>query len=166
MLRILMSLMNLAINTPWSDVLAINEALFMAMERRALTWDSWPELNRWWGQAISTLSVRQAGNRLGNNQAPALGGSKRGGDAPPSLPPAKVQKRAVMGVPGDWLRDQNLCIKFNLGRCSTAAPHPSPVVPSNMLRHLCGGCLYMKKGSDGGHGMSTCPNKPGSGFFS
>ena len=61
MLRVLMLLLKLAINTPWSDVIMVNDALFCALERRAIAWDSWPDLNRWWEQALHTISVKQAG---------------------------------------------------------------------------------------------------------
>ena len=166
MLRVLMLLLKLALNTPWTDVIMLNDALFSALERKSITWDSWPDLNRWWDQALLTLNVKQAGRRLASQPPVNPAGPKRGAEVqPPGLPPAKVQKRAVMGVPGEWLREQLICIKFNLGRCTLAAPHQSPVGSSVMLRHLCGGCLFLEKGSDGGHGMSACPNKNSTGFF-
>ena len=166
MLRILMLLLKLAINTPWTDVLMVNDALFCALERKAITWDSWPDLSRWWEQALHTIQVKQAGKRATvsppSNQLPA----KRPSDFPAvNPPPAKQAKRAVMGISGEWLREQLVCIKFNIGRCTTAAPHPSPVGASVTLRHVCGGCLFLKKGTDGGHGMHACPYKNGAGVF-
>ena len=77
-------------------------------------------------------------------------------------PPAK---RAVMGIPGEWLREQLVCIKFNIGRCTTTAPHPSPVGASVTCRHICRGCLFLKKGINGGHGMHARPNKNRAGSF-
>ena len=166
MLRILMLLLKLAINTPWSDVLMVNDALFCALERKAITWDSWPDLNRWWEQALHTIQVKQAGKRATGSPPGGQPPAKRPSDLPAvNPPPAKQAKRAIMGIPGEWLREQLVCIKFNIGRCTTAAPHPSPVGASVTLRHICGGCLFLKKGTDGGHGMHACPNKNGAGFF-
>ena len=164
-LRIMMSLFKVALVSPWSDVLAIDQALFQALERRAISWDSWSELDMWWNQTIDMLRTTQSGARASGGFT-SSGTTKRPAEAPAApAPPAKAQKRSVMGIPGEWLRQQSLCIKFNLGRCTVAAPHPSPDKAGGMLRHLCGGCLHLKKGQDGGHGMDACPHKPVSGVF-
>ena len=165
-LRIIMALFRVALVSPWADVLALDQALFQALERRAISWVSWPDLELWWSQSMDMMRTKQAGSRAMSGAAPAGAAPKRPAETPTgAAPPAKAQKRAVMGVPGDWLRQNHICIKFNLGRCTLPAPHESLDKSGNMLRHLCGGCLFLKKGQDGGHGMSTCPNKPVSGVF-
>ena len=165
-LRIFMSLFKIAIVSPWADVLAINQALFQALERRAVSWDSWSELDLWWQQTIDMLRTTQSGARAHGGSGQTQSAPKRPAETPAgAAPPAKAQKRTIMGVPSEWLRQQHLCIKFNLGRCQTPAPHISTDKSGDMLRHLCGGCLHLKKGQDGGHGMDSCPNKPASGVF-
>ena len=163
MTRILIYLLRLAVTCSWDDVLAIDRSLFQALERRQVSWASWPDLEAWWKQAMDTMEFERLGKAT--NQANPTTTAKRQGTALSGAPPAKVQKGTTCGIPNSWLKEQSLCIKFNLGRCSTSAPHPSPVDESVSLRHLCAGCLRLNKGSDGGHGASKCPNKPRSGFF-
>ena len=163
-IRIAMALYRVALVSPWADVLALDQALFQALERRAVSWDSWPDLELWWTQTIDMMRTMQSGAASSARSAPPP--AKRPADTPANAPPpAKTQKRTVMGIAGDWLRQNHICIKYNLGRCDLPAPHESPDKSGTMLRHICGGCLYLKKGQDGGHGMKSCPNKPGSGVF-
>ena len=62
-LRVFMSLFRIAIVSPWSDVLAINQALYQALERRQVAWDSWPDLQLWWQQTIDMMRDTQSGAR-------------------------------------------------------------------------------------------------------
>ena len=161
MTKILMLLLRLAVTgVAWQDVLDIDRSLFKALERRQVSWESWSDLEIWWKQALDTLEFKKLG---GATAAPAP--AKRAGSELGGAPPAKVQKGATCGIPNSWLKEQNLCIKFNVGRCSTNAPHPSPTDETVSLRHLCAGCLRLQKGSDSGHGANKCPNKPRGGFF-
>ena len=161
MTKILMLLLRLAVTgVAWQDVLDIDRSLFKALERRQVSWESWSDLEIWWKQALDTLEFKKLG---GATAAPAP--AKRAGSELGGAPPAKVQKGATCGIPNSWLKEQNLCIKFNVGRCSTNAPHPSPTDETVSLLHLCAGCLRLQKGSDSGHGANKCPNKPRGGFF-
>ena len=91
--------------------------------------------------------------------------AKRRGSELAGGPPAKSQKGMTYGIPNSWLKEQSICIKFNLGRCSTSAPHPSPTDETVSLRHLCAGCLRLDIGPDGGHGADRCPHRPQGGSF-
>ena len=165
-LRMAMALFRVALVSPWPDVLSLDMAMFQALERRMISWENWSDLELWWTQTVDMMRTMQSGARATGQTATSGTAGKRAAETPAgAAPPSKAQKRAVMGVPGDWMRSNHLCIKFNLGRCSLAAPHESPDKSGNLLRHLCGGCLYLKKGQDGGHGMTACPNKPSSGVF-
>ena len=65
-----------------------------------------------------------------------------------------------MGVPGDFLRGRNICIKFNQGKCTfTSAPHEGLDKSGNLLKHVCGGCAFLKKPDDSSHPMMSCPAK-------
>ena len=156
MTRVLIMLLKLAVHTSWPDVLAVNEALFMAMERRTLTWLSWPDIKMWWDEAMATMSFKKIGD-----SRPA----KRPASDTVIAPAAKQAKNTMFGIPHSFFKDNNVCKKFNLGRCNTPAPHASPMNAGTMLRHICAGCLFAHKESDGGHGMTSCPKKPSSGVF-
>ena len=163
MTKILIYLLRLSITCAWDDVLAIDRSLFQALERRQISWASWPDLEEWWKQALATLELQRLG-RVSKMANPTTTAKRPASDLG-GAPPAKAQKGVTFGIPNSWLKDQNLCIKFNLGRCTTSAPHPNPANESVSLRHLCAGCLRLNKGSDGGHGANKCPNKPRNGFF-
>ena len=150
-------ILKLAVHTSWPNVLEVNRALFMAMERRTLTWLSWPDLQMWWDQAMSTMTFKKVGDTNHAGKRPATDAGLP--------PPAKVPKNAMYGIPHSVFKEKNICKKFNLGRCNTPAPHASPMNSSSVLRHVCAGCVFLNKGNDGGHGMNTCPNKPSSGIF-
>ena len=160
MTRILIMLLKLALHCSWTDVLEVNKSLFQAMERRMLTWLSWPDLQLWWDDAMTTMSFK----KIGNDSNPVTSAKRPASDAG-QPPPAKVPKNAMYGVPHSVFKEKNICKKFNLGRCSTPAPHASPANASVLLRHVCAGCIALHKGEDGGHGMNVCPNKPSTGVF-
>ena len=165
MTRVTIMLLKLALHCPWTDVLEVGKSLFQALERRTLTWLSWPDIQLWWEDAMTTMTYKRVGG--GNPSNPGVPGNpgKRPAADAGQPPPAKVAKNAMYGVPHAVFKEKNICKKFNLGRCSTPAPHASPANASILLRHVCAGCVVLKKGEDGGHGMNVCPNKPSSGIF-
>ena len=168
-LFILMKMLRLAENQPWPEIMKVNQALFSALERGVLTWNSREELENWWKLAMETL----------NNRAmrPAPAAAKRPPPtAAPGQPPAKrvdnkdttVQKKKDMfGVPGDFLRQKNICIRWNVGHCSESgeshvSPDRSATAP---VKHICGGCAFLGKPDDSSHPMKSCRNKNTDGIF-
>ena len=158
-LRILMNLSKLAAVHPWPDILKLNEALFSGLEQGALTWDNWTGLAAWWEKAVEALRLRAATPKL---PPPAPKRPAEGPAADTRQPKQPVDRRTdLFGIPGDFLRNAGICIKFNLDRCpSTTSPHDSPAVgSSDQVRHICGGCAFLKKPDDASHSMKSCKFK-------
>ena len=127
-----------------------------------MTWDSWPVLDSWWTRAVDTLRTKQS---AANSRQPP---SKRPAELPAAdQPPKKMPSQLVMGIAASWLKEKALCIRFQLGSCkASSAPHDNPDTRTGgSVRHVCGGCLFLKKGEDSGHNMRTCPHKNEKGVF-
>ena len=79
----------------------------------------------------------------------------------------EVKKSDVFGVSGDFLRQNNVCIRWNVSSCSEGADtHPSPDRSATaQVRHICGGCLFLGKPEDSSHPMKSCRNKGADGVF-
>ena len=161
-LFILMKMLRLAEVQPWPEIMKLNQALFSALERGVLTWQSRPDLERWWSLALESL----------HNRALRPGVSKRPAPAQPGAgpPPKKVDNRVkkdMFGVSGDFLRQKNICIRWNVSSCSeSAASHPSPDrSATEPVRHVCGGCAFLGKSDSATHPMKVCKNKSSEGIF-
>ena len=166
-LFMLMKMLRLAETQPWHEIMKINQALFSALERGVLTWLSREALEKWWRLARETLNDRAARPQP----------TKRTPAAPaPGQPPAKRpdtkrdrpdKKNDVFGVPGDFLRQKNICIRWNVSSCSDSNDtHPSPDRSATAaVRHVCGGCAYLGKPDDTSHPMKSCRWKGGDGIF-
>ena len=83
-----------------------------------------------------------------------------GGGGQPGNPPNGGSN--IHGVPTEFLRDNNLCIKYNRNpkSCPESGSHPQQFKEDVTLEHKCAGCLKFKKSSGEGHGVSTCQNGP------
>ena len=165
-LFILMKMLRLAESQPWSEIMKVNQALFSALERGVLTWSSRRELEEWWKLARETLQDRALKPPAAKRPLPA---------ATPGQPPAKrqdnrdntVQKKKMFGVSGDFLRQKNICIRWNVGHCSESgeshvSPDRSATAP---VKHVCGGCAFLGKPDDSSHPMKSCRNKNTDGIF-
>ena len=166
-LFILMKMLRLAETQPWSEIMKINQALFSALERGVLSWTSREELERWWRLALETLHNKSLRPMAAKRPPPATN---------PGQPPAKrldnrdttaPKKKDMFGVPGDFLRQKNICIRWNVGSCSeTSDTHPSPDRSAAApVRHICGGCSFLGKQDDSSHSMKTCRYKNSDGIF-
>ena len=161
-----MLMLRLAETHPWADIRKLDETLFLALERGTLSWDSWEPMEKWWTRAegaIRNKVTRGAGGQAAQPAAKRNGGQQEAADQPPP----KKKKGDVLGIPGDWLRKQGLCIKFQLGTCSiTTAQHEIQQQGSTItVRHACAGCTWLKKGEDTSHGARACKYKGQDGVF-
>ena len=165
MLHILMLMLRLAETHPWADVRKLDETLFLALERGTLSWDSWEPLEKWWSRAESSL--RNKAVRGASGQAAQQPKRPANNHESSEQPASKKKKGDVAGIPGDWLRKQGLCIKFQLGTCSVVATqHEIQQQGSSItVRHLCAGCIWLKKGDDTSHGAKSCKHKNNEGVF-
>ena len=166
-LFILMKMLRLAENEPWSEIMKLNQALFSALERGVLTWTSREELENWWKLAMETLNNRTRRPAAAKRPLPAT---------TPGQPPAKrvdnrdttaPKKKDMFGIPGDFLRQKNICIRWNVSHCSESgeshvSPDRSATAP---VRHICGGCAFLGKPDDSSHPMKSCRNKNTDGIF-
>ena len=161
-LGVLMKLLRIADIYPWAEIIKLNESLFSALERGALSWSNTAQLDAWWSRSMDALRLRMA--RPVQQQKRPLLDKPSGGQEPPAK---KDRLKDIGGVPGNFLRTNNVCIKWNVGSCQvTAAAHDCPDRSvATQVRHICGGCLYLAKGEDGSHGMKTCRNKNREGLF-
>ena len=68
---------------------------------------------------------------------------------------------SVNGVPTSFLRNHNLCISFNKGRCQDSGSHKHSHIIDRYLHHQCGACKKAGKTdtSHGSHEMDRCPNR-------
>ena len=81
----------------------------------------------------------------------------------------KVEKRngrpplftLVNGVPTSFLRNHNLCINFNKGKCQDSGTHKHSYIIDRLLYHQCGACKKAGKTdtSHGSHELDRCPNR-------
>ena len=149
----------------WPEIMKLNQALFSALERGVLTWNSRTELERWWSLALESLHNRAL--------RPAAV-SKRPAAAPPAAAPGPLAKKAdtrvkkdMFGISGDFLRQKNICIRWNVSTCSeSAASHPSPDrSATEPVRHVCGGCAFLNKSDSASHPMKVCKLKNSDGIF-
>ena len=160
-LFILMKLLRLAEMYPWNEILKMNEALFSAIERGSLTWDSRDLLEGWWSRAIEALRVRSSRPAVATKRPATT-------TLPASAPPAKKDRsKDIAGVSGDFLKSQNICIKWNVQTCSsTTSPHDCPDRSvTTQVKHVCGGCAFLGKPEDSSHPMKTCKYKNKEGLF-
>ena len=166
-LHMLMNMLRLAETYPWADIIALNEALFSALERGTLSWLSWEPLEKWWQMMENSLRTQVASRQAVPSKRPlaAIGAGAAPGGA--QQPAAKKKKTDVDGVPGDFLKTNNVCIKWNINACNVQeAPHASPERGSTaQLQHICGACLYLKKTTDGSHSMKSCSLRNKQGVF-
>ena len=84
------------------------------------------------------------------------GGAGRFNSAPPA------GESNIKGVPTQFLKENNLCIKYNQGKCKEkGSSHKHPFEDSKTLFHQCAACLKKAAKTDESHGASDekCPNK-------
>ena len=163
-LNILMRMLRVADIYPWGEIIKINESLFSALERGSLSWTDMPLLDAWWSRAMDALRLRMARPALQQKRPLPGGGTAAGGAEPPAK---KDRLKDIGGVPGSFLRTNNICIKWNVGSCSApSAPHDCPDKSvTTQVKHICGGCAYLAKGEDSSHSMKSCRFKNKEGLF-
>ena len=165
-LRILLKLIRLTELYPWTEVRRISAALFLGLERGALSWTDWAPMETWWGLQLETLRDRAIARQLKRPALPAGNSQPPAGSQPP---PAKVQKRNkdIYGVAPEVLKSKRICIKWNVGTCSVKeSSHDSPdKSDSQKVRHICGGCWHLHRTEDESHPMKTCRHLGKDGLF-
>ena len=165
-----MQLLKMATIYPYSEVQLVNEHLFSSLERGQISWDSWESLSAWWKRAEKAIEAKASAATaasLAPNHHHGNGNAKRGAETPANgQPPAKTPRDNYMGVPTQWLKDQMVCCRFQIGLCkSSSAPHANPDThKGGMVKHVCGGCLKQGKGEEA-HPLKQCPHNKKENLF-
>lgn len=137
---------SLAISWPWDDCLEFNAVLFRALEQGQVNWSDWSQID-----AIHNSTEKAINTRVISRQAPTkklkVDEEKKGGGA--------VEKERIEGLLISWMREKCLCIKFQSKNCPKPTDH---AISSNkiVLRHICGGCLFLNKPDDPTHCAKFC----------
>ena len=84
----------------------------------------------------------------------------------PQGAPAPQGKQDINGVPKDYMRNNEICMKFNdVGGCPEAATHENRFKKGQTLRHICGGCHKKFSKAENAHAATGCSNGPFSSLF-
>ena len=155
--KLLMLLSKQSLLSPWEDILALSDSLYCSLEQSSVSWDSWPSIQTWWDRSVDSLRSRSLQNpnkrfkhddgKDGSTSSNSSGVGKAGQE--PSL---------VVGLPAEWYKTNNICIKYNLGACEKPSSHKT-VHGDHTLKHICGGCLKLEKGEDSSHPAKNCQHK-------
>ena len=146
-------LADLSINDPWENILTINAAMFRALEQGHMNWSCWSTIELWLERTISHMRNRTFSTlqQVGKHVRPS-------GDSNQDPPNKKQRFDFVERIPEGWIRDNKLCIMFQLGRCSQQSDHTTKG-GNTPLAHVCAGCLRLEKGRVSGHGAKDCSHK-------
>ena len=148
----------------WQHVLSIAEDFLEAFEYGNITWDSWPEMERFLKESAEQVRLSASFRGRANSAPPAADSYGSGaGAAGLRRNPGKKFADNANGVPSKWMMDKKICISFNLGYCQEASDH---LVKTTTLKHWCGGCFKKSEGTDKlAHPASTCKNGPFGNLF-
>ena len=140
---------SLAFSWPWEDCLEFNAVLFRALEQAQVNWNDWPQID-----AIHNSTEKAINTRVICRQAPPKKikvDEKKGGGGGGA-------KERIEGLLISFMREKCLCIKFQSNNCPLPADHE---ISSKriVLRHVCGGCLFLNKPEDPSHSAKTCPHR-------
>ena len=149
----------MALNNTWADVLSHNADFFRQLEQAQLDWTDYEAIRRWHLITEEGLRAKNSFNQnqpqpsakrlKPDNQQPAVQGGGWG-----------VQDKdfKVCGIEVSFMRLNQICIKFQTGKCTLTTDH-NTIHENVTLRHICAGCVFLKKPEDRSHNSKTCPNK-------
>ena len=146
-------------NLDLKSMLAINKRFFYAWENANFEWDDWTRIDSFLKDAkYQQLLAAMAQNSKRQPGPPKPSGGGGGGQ------PAKPQGDAyIHGVPGEFLKTNKLCMKFNKGTCpeKDVTQHVHPFDKNKTLYHQCGACKKAGKtdSTHGSHEFPKCSNK-------
>ena len=96
---------------------------------------------------------------------PSGGGGGGGQGAPGGAPGKQSQDTVVNGVPTNYMKAQNICIRFNRPKgCPESASHKVNSSSDVTLRHICAGC-FKKASTQEAHPVHDCDKGPFKSLF-
>ena len=158
-LRFLAHIVNLSHNTAWPHVLEVAAGFFRALEQMQQSWASWTNIEIW---------LERAGRNIRSLPAPRPSdhGRRQNPFGQGDHPTKKPRNEFVEGIPTAYIKENKLCIMFNLGRCNESGNHALKNSDGKLtVSHLCAGCFKAGRGSQSNHGASNCSFKPFGNLF-
>ena len=162
-LKYLSKLSDFALHMPWSDVLDCNCAFFRNLEQAQIDWTDWSRIAAWLSDTQESMRFKSFSNPNPPKKQRFDNQPVQGGQQPAFQPqnpqnPLRNGKKTVEGIDIIWMRENQLCIKFQSGVCPFPTDHNTANGNVTLLHH-CAGCEVLKKPSDKSHGARTCPHK-------
>ena len=143
----------------WKECLTIVEDFFEACEYNNISWDDWPEIERFLKESAEQIRL-SASFRGRANSAPPGAGNPNGGQ------PGKRFSDNANGVPSKWMVENKICVAFNLGYCPNQKGGDHTAKNNVTLRHWCGGCYKKSNSAEKlAHPASTCGKGPFANLF-
>jgi hypothetical protein len=149
--KFLMYMSKQALLSPWDDILALSDAFYSALEQNTVSWENWSAIQTWWVQSLDSLRAKNMLNpnkKLKTERKPRDGGGEDSTTTP----------NKACGINISFYNKNNICIKFNTGKCDKPATHKT-VHGNHTLKHICAGCLTLGKGEDDTHHANECEFK-------
>lgn len=150
MLHFFAGISNLHHTRPWNNLKPVISSFFRSIERGHQTWSN--------SEAILAVISRAKYNSL---SAPPSRQPLRQPDITGGVPPKdkKSYNDPIEGIPRPFLRQNDLCILFNLGICNQTSSHTVKQGASKVI-HGCAGCFKLGRGHAADHGATKCPSRP------
>jgi hypothetical protein len=148
--KFLMYMSKQSLLSPWDDILALSDSFYSALEQSTVSWENWTAIERWWVQSLDSLRAK---NMLNPNKKFKTDKKPRDGGEDDSSSSNKA-----VGINISFYNKNNICIKFNTGKCDKPASHRT-THGNNTLKHICAGCLKIDKGEDDTHPAKDCEFK-------
>ena len=151
-LRFLAHIANLAHNNPWPHVLEVAAGFFRALEQMQQSWSSWSNIEVW---------LERAGRHIRSVPAPksSFDSWRRPGQS--DQPNKKAKHDFVEGIPTAWIKENKICIAFNVLKCNEPVNHAIRNSDGRVnVTHMCAGCFKAGRGSQSDHGAMNCKHRP------
>jgi hypothetical protein len=148
--KFLMYLSKQSLLSPWDDILALSDSFYCALEQNTVSWENWPAIQTWWVQSVDSLRSK---NML--NPSKKFKAEKKPKDA---IEDEGTSTNKACGINIGFYNKNNICIKYNKGKCDKPASHKT-MHGDNILKHICAGCMILKKGEDDTHPAEDCEFK-------
>ena len=143
----------------WKECLSIVEDFFEACEHANMSWENWPEIEKFLKESAEQIRLSASFRGRANSAPPGAGNPNGGGQQ------GKRFSDNANGVPSKWMVENKICVAYNLGYCpnQNGGDH---VVKNITLRHWCGGCYKKSNGATKhAHSASTCGQGPFANLF-
>ena len=148
----------LSYSLPWPQVLEVAAKFFRGLEHMRFSWDDWSLIHAHLQTSFEQVKIASIQHKFNGG-----GGNFQGGAAGGGQNPGPPKQADTVGVPHNWMRSKNFCIKWNQGHCTIQVDANNSHVfaeGKSAVQHLCAGCFVTGNKHEKGHGASNCSKKP------